>query len=198
MKVLVCCLTYGNRPLDILRINLEKAGYPFNVLFINVEGIANALNEGIFNSDGYDAIAYLANDIIEPDGWLEKKVSALQTYPNAGLVASSIDRIETQIRSQHVISNWLISRELIDKIGIFNESMFPYGPIDLDYCERANIAGFCTYYVVDCKAEHKVTENNNNEYGYSKYDMIQKYWKQHEADVVQYRAGNKDIKHAKP
>jgi len=52
MKVLVCCLTYGNLPLDIIHSNLERAGYPFNLRFINVEGIANALNDGIYEIDG--------------------------------------------------------------------------------------------------------------------------------------------------
>jgi GT2 family glycosyltransferase len=198
MKVLVCCLTYGNRPLDIIHSNLERAGYPLNLRFINVEGIANALNDGIYEVEGYDAIAYLANDIVEPDNWLKKKVQALTNYPNAGIVASSLGYVENQIRSQHIISNWLISKSLIDRIGIFNESMFPYGPIDLDYCERANVAGFCTYYCVDCMAEHFTSENNNTEYGYNKQDMIAKYWKQHEEELLQYRNGTKDIRHGKP
>ena len=39
MNILVCCLTYGNRPVDKIHSNLERAGFPFNVCFINREGI---------------------------------------------------------------------------------------------------------------------------------------------------------------
>jgi len=66
MKVLIAGLAYGNRPKDILNDNLTKAGYPYTYIEINTEGIANAMNEAIdiAGVDGYDAISYLANDII--------------------------------------------------------------------------------------------------------------------------------------
>jgi GT2 family glycosyltransferase len=150
MKVLIAGLTYGNRPHDILMMNILRCGYKNgDYIYINTEGIANAMNEAIdiAGVDGYDAIAYLANDIVEPNNWLAKKVEALQTYPSAGIVASSLDRVRLGVNSEHIISNWLLSIKVVEQIGIFNESMFPYGPIDLDYCERANLAGFNTYYV---------------------------------------------------
>jgi len=197
MRVLIAGLTYGNRPFDILEDNWLKAGYDYNTfMYFNTEGIANAMNEAIdiAGMDGYDAIAYLANDIIEPENWLAKKVEALQTYPDAGIVASSLDRVRRGIRSQHIISNWLLSMKVVDKIGIFNESMFPYGPIDLDYCERANLAGFNTYYVMDCLAEHIGGHASGDEYGYNKTELLQKNWAKHEADIRGYRDGTKNIK----
>ena len=196
MKVLIAGLVYGNRPKDILNDNLAKAGYPYTYIEINTEGIANALNEAIdiAGVDGYDAIAYLANDIIEPDNWLAKKVEALQTYPDAGIVASSLDHARRGFNSQHIISNWLLSMKVVDTIGIFNESMFPYGPIDLDYCERANLAGFNTYYVMDCLAEHIGGHATGDEYGYNKAELLQKNWAAHESDLRGYREGTKNIK----
>lgn len=197
MKVLVAGLVYGNRPKDILNDNLTKAGYPFTYLEINKEGISNALNEAIdiAGVDGYDAIAYLANDIIEPQDWLAKKVEALKTYPEAGIVASSLDQVRFTIQKEHIISNWLLSMEVVNKIGIFNEAMFPYGPIDLDYCERANLAGFNTYYVKECKAEHQGSHASGNEYGWDKGALVHQYWQQHVEDVYLYRNGLKDLKH---
>jgi len=196
MKVLIAGLVYGNRPKDILQENLIKADYPFTYLEINKEGIANAQNEAIDVAlvDNYDAIAYLSNDIIEPDNWLAKKVEALQTYPNAGIVASSLDEVRFNIQSEIIISNWLVSMAVVDKIGIFNESMFPYGPIDLDYCERTNLAGFNTYYVMNCKAEHLGSHATGNEYGWDKIELVKKYWQQHVEDVYLYRNGLKDLK----
>jgi GT2 family glycosyltransferase len=144
--------------------------------------------------DGYDAIAYLANDIIEPQDWLAKKLYALEFYPDAGIVSSSLDHSRRGVKSEHIISNWLLSMKVVETIGIFNESMFPYGPIDLDYCERANIAGFNTYYVMDCLAEHVGSHASGDEYGYNKTELLQKNWAQHEADIKGYRNGTKKIK----
>lgn len=196
MKVLIAALTYGNRPTNQIGLNLMKAGHPFDLIEINTEGIANAMNEAIdiAGVDGYDAIAYLANDIIEPQDWLAKKLYALEFYPDAGIVSSSLDRARRGIKSEHIISNWLLSMEVVKKIGIFNESMFPYGPIDLDYCERANLAGFNTYYVMDCLAEHVGSHATGDEYGYNKTELLQKNWAQHEADIKGYRNGTKNIK----
>jgi len=197
MRVLIAGLTYGTRPLDILSKNVYNCGYDnADYVSINTEGIANAMNEAIdiAGVDGYDAIAYLANDIIEPQDWLAKKLYALEFYPDAGIVSSSLDRARRGIKSEHIISNWLLSMEVVKKIGIFNESMFPYGPIDLDYCERANIAGFNTYYVMDCLAEHVGSHATGDEYGYNKTELLQKNWAQHEADIKGYRNGTKNIK----
>ena len=196
MKILIAGLVYGKRPLDVLIGNLSNLNYEnADFVAINTEGVANAMNEAIdiAGVDGYDAIAYLANDIVEPKDWLNKKVQALQTYPDAGIVASSLDRARRGINSQHIISNWLLSMKVVEQIGIFNESMFPYGPIDLDYCERANLAGFNTYYVMDCLAEHLGNHANGNDYGYDKAELLQKNWAKHEADIKGYRDGSKAI-----
>jgi GT2 family glycosyltransferase len=126
--------------------------------------------------NGYDAIAFLANDIEEPDNWLAKKVEALISYPDAGVVASSLDCARTTLINELIISNWLISKETIEKIGYFNESMFPYGPIDLDYCERCYAAGLKTYYTMDCLAVHSGSHATGNEYGWSKDKAVAEGW----------------------
>lgn len=194
MKILVCCLTYGNRPYDILHKNLENAGMPFEVKFINREGIANAMNEGLEYASKYEAIAYLANDIEEPVDWLQKKVFALQNYKDAGIVASSLDREVGFEESDFIISNWLVSRHVVNAIGLFNEDYFPYGAIDLEYCQRTWLAGFKTYYVMSCKANHIGSHASGNEYGYNKEEMVSKYWAKYTNDCEEYRNKTKDIK----
>ena len=199
MKILICGLTYGNRPTDIIESNLKRAGCDYKYLEINREGISNALNDGLDIAiiDNYDYIGYLANDIIEPDNWLAKKLEAIQTYPFAGIVASSLGEVKKGIRSEHIISNWLVDIKLVNAIGYFNEAMFPYGPIDLDYCERSHIANYNTYYVMDCMAEHLGTHATGDEYGWDKAEIINKNWAAHEHDINSYRNGTKNIKHGK-
>lgn len=174
MKILIVALTFGNRPDNIINENIIRSGYPANCISINKEGIAHALNDGIdvMLENNYDAVAFLANDIIEPQDWLKKKVEALQSYPNAGVVSSSIHEVETQIRSQLIISNYLISRSTVEKIGYFQETMFPYGPIDLDYCQRCAAAGIGTYYVMNCLAIHEAAHATGTEYGWDKGQLV--------------------------
>lgn len=176
MKVLVCQLIYGSRPFNILVDNELKAGFSATYCNIDTEGIANALNEGLeyMLQNNFDAVAFLANDIIEPDNWLAKKLEALTTYPNAGIVSSPLD-LQTKIQSQLIIGNWLISKQTVQRIGFFNESMFPYGPIDLDYCQRCHKEGIQTYYVLDCMAEHVGSHASGNEYGWDKQELVKKY-----------------------
>ena len=195
MKVLVVGLIYGSRSLETLEETLKRSGYSADVILINQEGIANAMNMGldVFHEGDYDAIAYLANDILEPDRWLLSKVEALQLYHKAGIVASSLDFERKEIVNEHIISNWLISKAVVDAIGEFNESMFPYGPIDLDYVERAWVAGFKTYYVKNCLAIHNGSHAEGNEYGWNKQELVNKFWQQHQYDIVGYRNGSKTI-----
>lgn len=197
MKVAIILLTYGNRPKDILEMNLLNSGYLNTCTFeVNIEGIANALNEGIdlMKEHNCDAVAFLANDIKEPSDWLIKKVDALKTYPNAGTVASSLDTARTNIQSELIISNYLISKECIDKIGYFNDSMFPYGPIDLDWCDRCHAAGFGTFYVMNCLAIHNSAHATGSEYGWSKEESIAKFWEQYNRNSVGYKNGSVDYK----
>ena len=54
--------------------------------------------------------------------------------------------------------------------------MFPYGPIDLDYCERCYAAGIKTYYVLDCLALHIGSHASGDEYGWNKEQLIAEGW----------------------
>ena len=194
MKILINCLVFGNRPYEVINHNLINAGLPFDIRIINKEGIANALNDGLKDYQNYDAIGFLANDIIEPEGWLLKKAKALETYQGAGIVASSLDYARTEANNEHIISNWLISTKLIEVISKFNESYFPYGAIDLEYCERSWISGFKTYYVKDCLAAHNLPHAEGNEYGWNKGELVAKYQEQYNQDINDYKNGSKSIK----
>lgn len=193
MKVLTIILTYGNKPRDIIEKNIANAGYPTKYIEVCTYGVANALNEGLAHITNEDAFAFMANDITEPNNWLHKKVEALTTYPNAGIVASSIDYARTEIMNETIISNWLISKKVIDAIGQFNESMFPYGPIDLDYVERTWLAGFNTYFVKNCLASHPGAHATGIEYGFDKAKMVKDMWPKYLEDLKMYKNGTKNV-----
>jgi GT2 family glycosyltransferase len=197
MKVLIAALTYGSRQMDVINDNIARCGYENKVLtFISVHGIAQALNAA-FDAmliHNCDAVALLANDIVEPDNWLQKKVAALSTYPKAGVVASTLHDVETTIRSQHIISNWLIARSTFETIGYFNEQYTPYGPIDLDYCDRCRVADIGTYYVIDCHAKHIGEHATGNEYGYDKAKLVADSWGLYNRNLQGYNDGTISIK----
>ena len=169
MNTLIVGLVYGNRPYNLI---CDAAGSKWKA--VCTEGIANALNDGIdlMNAGNYDSVVFLANDIKMPTGWLQLMQNAVQTYPAAGIVAIPLEQPVTNIHNQLIISNWLITKNTIERIGYFNESMFPYGPIDLDYCERCHAAGINTYYVMDAVAHHIGGHAVGNEYGWDKAQLV--------------------------
>lgn len=195
MRILIACLTYGNRSEDILIDNLYRSRYDHAATMISVEGIAQALNVGINTmlGGGYDAIAFLANDIIEPDGWLAAKVKALKTYQNAGIVATPFETHDMP-QNQHIIGNWLISRETIATVGMFNEEFTPYGPIDLDYCDRCHLSGIKTYYISGSVAVHSGDHCTGDEYGYNKRALVDQQWPKYLSNLNEYRNGTKPLK----
>jgi hypothetical protein len=196
MKVLICCLTYGNRPKDILFENIVKAGYPAEYIEIDREGIAHALNDGIdaMLAGKFNMVGFLANDIKEPEDWLLMKVSLLAAVQDAGAVSTSVEQLHSQLRSQHIIGNYLISKEAIDKIWYFNEEFGEYGPIDLDYCERLHAAGFGTYYVLNEMAHHPHSHASGTEYGYDKAARVSQSWAKHVQNCQDYKSGAKPIR----
>lgn len=193
MRILVNCLIYGNRPLDVIYQNLANAGHTYITKFINEEGIAKAMNKGLDDYDLYDAVAYLSNDIVESKDWLYKKAVALTKYPNVGIVASHLEDENPPLMNDFIISNWLIKKETIDKIGRFNEQYHPYGQIDLEYCQRTWLSGLCTYYVKNCKAQHIGSHASGNEYGYDKKELVNKMESLYIENVEAYKKGTKSI-----
>ena len=109
---------------------------------------------------GYDYYAILANDILLPNNWLKEMVRYAETIPNTGIVG--IHCVETlpekDANGVHPtwcpFGDWLISAEVIKKIGYFNTDHDPYGMQDSDFGYRATKAGFYNYYLADLRAEH--------------------------------------------
>lgn len=161
-KVAVIFLNYGERTgyTDKVLASVNRAGYHFDLNIVDHKGIAAAINKGISEMPGYDYYAILANDILLPNNWLKEMVRYAETIPNTGILG--IHCVETlpekDANGVHPtwcpFGNWLISAEVVNKIGGFNTYHDPYGMQDSDYGCRATKAGFYNYYIPNLKAEH--------------------------------------------
>jgi GT2 family glycosyltransferase len=163
-------------------------------------GIANALNTMIKTAfvRGADYIVTMANDIIEPDGWVKMRVEAAQAIDNTGVVSIPVkgakryrtQRIDnTLIEQGQVIGNWLITREAIEQVGLFYTGFGVYGPLDLEYCDRLEAARLKRYYLSNQHAEH-LGIDNPKEYQAKKEASLNKSW-------PKYRRRREDIKAGK-
>lgn len=184
-------LNYKNRNSETLANNIERAGENINYikLLINEDGIANAINKGLrlINFDNIDYVTIMGNDIIEPDNWLQIRNEFMQdktigicSIPLNGFNGDSLD----------LIGNFTISKEVILKVGAFNQELDPYGAIDLDYCTRTRAAGFHTKYIPSVKAMH-LEQNGVDAYGYNKNDLVKRTWDLHTRNVSNYTDGTK-------
>lgn len=182
-------LNYQDRNIETLFSNIKNASKPINYsTVITDKGIANAINKGLRQLD-FDYIGYvtiLANDILEPDNWLQTRNEFMQdeigicSIPLNGFNGDSLD----------LIGNFTISAEAIKRVGAFNEELDPYGAIDLDYCTRVRAAGLQTKYIPNTKAIH-IEQNGIDAYGYNKMDLVKKTWDLHNRNVQAYGDGTK-------
>lgn len=151
-------------------------------------GIAAPLNRlaQMAFDDGADVVITMANDILEPEGWIEKRIKAIEAIPNVAVVA--IPPTGTLIRytkqntdgitweNGQVIGNWAITKETFEKVGKLYEGFGIYGPIDLEYCDRCAKHGMKTIYLSNEVAEH-IGDNDPPEYKKAKEDSLKESWK---------------------
>lgn len=188
----------GSKDIRVHELLEEYADY-INCNGVNA-GIAYPLNRltKLAYSEGYDAFHVMANDILEPDNWLVDKVSyltsSIQTKERSGMISISPDPIPykesyycgKKVYIGDVIGQFMISREVYEKVGGFNEAFGYYGPIDNDYNARCRLSGFLNYYIPG-QSEHLHDASGEN-YGYDKAALVAKTWPVHVANVERYRA----------
>lgn len=159
--------------------NLPIAGINYGLIVVDQFGLAKALNIGLKKAidAGYDCFLFMGNDILEPPGFLLRRLLFLQEHPKAGIVSLGFEDGPSQQTTP--IGNYLITLDLVKAIGGFDESYDPYGAIDLDYCNRATKAGFEAWYIGGQPAKHIDNHGEletSNVYGFNKREMIQKTW----------------------
>ena len=181
MNPAIIVLNYKRYDLaaQTMSANLPIAGINYGLIVVDQFGLAKALNIGLKKAidAGYDCFLFMGNDILEPPGFLLRRMLFLQEHPKAGIVSLGFE--EGPAHQTTVIGNYMITKELVEVIGGFDESFDPYGAIDLDYCNRANKAGFESWYVGGPCAKHIDNHGEletSNVYGFNKKEMINKTW----------------------
>lgn len=167
MKVTIIFLDYARHTYSQqVRDNFhQKAGYPFDLVTIEMKGISAAINAGIKEAmlREADAVVTMANDILMPEQWLAKMVHHAEAIPETGTcgfhtvenIGGLTNRGGLDVHEWPVaFGNILIPKHTIEKIGYFNTDFDPYGTQDADYAYRATKAGLIHYYIQGSRAEH--------------------------------------------
>ena len=165
MKVKIIFLDYQRHDFTskVLGNNIDNANYPFELEKVDMFGISKAINYGIEQSKGFDAIVTMANDILMPNNWLLRMVQATLAIENTGMCGihtvegisemKVVNGIPIHIQEAS-FGNVLIPMKAIEKVGKFNEAFDPYGMQDRDYSYRLQQTGHLNYYLNDLRAEH--------------------------------------------
>ena len=117
----------------------------------NLLGATGAYNLGLLLAQG-DFIALLADDVAIPEKWLDKLVGTLIRNPEFGWVSCEHDH-EWKIRFHTNVS--LISREVIDKVGILDYRYNPLGREFEDLLVRVVNAGYKPHSVANLFFERR-------------------------------------------
>ena len=165
MKVKIIFLDYQRHDFTskVLGNNIDNANFPFELEKIDMFGISKAINYGIEQSKGFDAIVSVANDILMPYNWLLRMVQASLAIENTGMCGihtvegisemKVVNGIPIHIQEAS-FGNVLIPMKAIERVGKFNEAFDPYGMQDRDYSYRLQQTGHLNYYLHDLRAEH--------------------------------------------
>lgn len=125
------------------------------------EGVARTINQLILRSRG-EFVVQLGNDYDMPMFWLQELVAYAKTIPKTGMVGMAwnpkhrtgklVAENDDAYPAYHADINKpifgvkLMTREMLETVGAFDENFHPYGMEDTDYHQRACLAGFRNYY----------------------------------------------------
>lgn len=129
-------------------------------------GFAKAVNQGIKIADRNSDICLLNVDAEVQEDWLTNMYETMMSIPDSGMVGplgnevASGHQCEGYVDKDTKVPNLygyclLILRELIDKIGIFDEQYCIGGYEDNDYGVRAKLAGYELYISSKSLVKHK-------------------------------------------
>lgn len=186
MKVAICILSYGRHDLtaQVLAHNLNCTGLlpgEYGLFVADMEGISKASNTMLRRAYqlGYTHFMICGNDIQEPQDWLKLRLDFLRDNPHAGMVSIPVDGMRHRNSAEMVIANFMISREVVDAVGAFDERLDPYGAIDLDYNKRCTAAGYINYYLGGVVAIHLHNHDGTELYGFNKAEKVNATWHLH-------------------
>ena len=160
-------------------------------LIVDQKGIGQACNDALnlaFEVLGSDYCIILANDIIEPEDTIQRRLKAFED-PEVGIV--SINTKANQRNKVYLAGNFMISKKLFEEVGYFTtEWDESYGPVDLQYCVRSFLAGYKNVNLNNVRAKH--TDNGDTAYGYSKKEVLRTTYPEFKAWETQALNSPKD------
>jgi hypothetical protein len=161
-----------------LKANLNNAGMDYGLFVGDHRGICRNTNIMLWRAmaEGYDAFCIMGNDITEPYGWLSERVKFANARPTCGGVSIGIGWMTPTPKQDTVIGNILWPLDVVKAVGAWDERLDPHGAVDLDYCERANKAGYQNWYLPNMMANHMDGHDGVEIYGYKKQDEINRTW----------------------
>lgn len=140
-------------PLDTSFIDCDK-----RVTHKVNKGVAPSWNSGIKASKG-KLIVIINDDIVVPPSWLPE-LSKVFNLPNVGVVGPAVERLPNGIGIEESYvwfpgSCFMLSRETIEKVGLFDEDFAPFYFEDSDYWTRVLAAKLKLYRNHDVFVGHK-------------------------------------------
>lgn len=160
------------------------------------EGLNFLLNKAM-EIGHYRYFQFVANDTVEKWDWIGQKVVAyayrkqLPGTMNYGMMSTYPGEGEIPAPPCHVIGQFMLTREVVEKVGYFKNFGVPYAPIDNDYNVRCERLGYDNCYLLGYRSYH--LDPHDDIYGYDKAEKIQQSWPVHEADFSAYNQDNSYI-----
>ena len=198
LKVIVTDAESEDGSQEFIKSNFKD----FDLLEVKNEGFGYANNKTIEYAfkkyKNLDYILLLNDDLIfNETGWLKKLVKIGEKLSNVGIVGCKLKypdgrvceggsysekfytlvNIKNKNKKEGYIKAvigavFLIKREVIQKIGGFDEIYLPFFKEETDFCERALINGYKTYYVNNTNITHLES------YSVMKYNIKKKWTKE--------------------
>lgn len=134
--------------LQSLRNQFDATGFGLNLKILWSDqplGFACATNDGIKASTG-DKIVLLNNDVVlldqEKNGWIRMLDGVFEKNPRCGVSGNLLLHSGVTQRKFAVFFCAMIKREVFEKIGLLDEEFGVGGSEDIDFCFRAENAGY--------------------------------------------------------
>ena len=198
LKVIVVDAESIDESREFVKSNFKN----FDLLNVKNKGFGYANNKAIEYAfkkyKNLDYILLLNDDLIfNETGWLKKLVNIGEKLSNVGIVGCKLKypdgrvceggsysekfytlvNIKNKNKKEGYIKAvigavFLIKREAIQKIGCFDEIYLPFFKEETDFCERALINGYKTYYINNTNITHLES------YSVMKYNIKKKWTKE--------------------
>ena len=167
-------------------VNLNNAGYEFELIEVDMKGISAAINYGISQAIG--DVVTMANDILMPDNWLKDMVHYSTSIEDSAMVGMhTVEGLPepTEVNGLKIwetcpFGNVLITKKAIDKVGYFNLALDPYSVNDKDYYYRCHLAGLKNYYIPGTANHIGGDVGNGTDYRKFKDESLNSLWRRGE------------------